>query len=71
MLGIHIRIRLNLDLFRQIRILQGAMAVHGAISHARSQIGIRVVPNPPDLSSLILHQWIQCSTNCNFEKADF
>jgi hypothetical protein len=42
-LGIQIRIRLSLDLFGRILILQGAMAVCSAIFHAGSQIGIRVV----------------------------
>jgi hypothetical protein len=47
MLGFLIRIRLNPDLFDQIRIFQGAMAVCGAIFHAHIPIGIRVVANPP------------------------
>jgi hypothetical protein len=71
MLMIQIRIRLSLDLFGQIRILQGAMAVRCAIFHAHSQIGIRVVANTPDLRSLILHLRMHCSTGCSFEKVDF
>jgi hypothetical protein len=55
MLGIQIWIRLNLDLFGRLRILQGALAVCSAIFYAHSQIGIRVVANPPDLRSLIFH----------------
>jgi hypothetical protein len=43
MLGFQIQIRLDTDLFDEIRILQGAMAVRGVIFHARTPIGIRVV----------------------------
>jgi hypothetical protein len=71
MLGIQNQIRLNLDFFRRIWILQGAMAVHGTIYHACSQIGIRAVVNLSDLSSLILQQWMHCLTECSFETADF
>jgi hypothetical protein len=53
------------------QILQGAMAVPGAIFHARNPIGIRGVANPPDLRSLILHLWKHCSMDCSFETADF
>jgi hypothetical protein len=42
MLGFQIWIRLDLDLFDQIRILQGAMGVRSAIFHAHIPIGIRV-----------------------------
>jgi hypothetical protein len=57
MSGIQIRIRLSLDLFGRIQIFQGAMAVHGVISHACSQIGIRVVRKAagseiPDFTSM-------------------
>jgi hypothetical protein len=55
-----LQIRLDPDLFDQIRILQGAMGVHGVIFHARILIGIQVVANPPDLRSLILHLWKNC-----------
>jgi hypothetical protein len=40
---IRIQIRLDPDLFDQIRILQRDMAVCGRIIHPRSQIGIRVI----------------------------
>jgi hypothetical protein len=43
MLGFQIWISLDVDLFDWIRILQGAMAVHGEIFHARIPIGIQVV----------------------------
>jgi hypothetical protein len=39
---IRIQIRLDLDLFDQIRVLQRDMAVWGRIIHPRSQSGIRV-----------------------------
>jgi hypothetical protein len=55
MLRIQVRIRLNLDLFGRIQILQGAMAVCSAIFHDQSQIGIQVAENPTNLSFLILH----------------
>jgi hypothetical protein len=71
MLGFQIRIRLDPDLFDRIRILQGAMGVHGAIFHVRIPIGIRVMANPPDLGSLILHLWKHCLTGCSFETTDF
>jgi hypothetical protein len=62
---------LNLDLFGWIWILQGAMAVRGAIFNAPSQIRSRVVTNPPDLRSLILHLWMRCSLGCSFETDNF
>jgi hypothetical protein len=71
MIGLQIRVRLDLDLFDRIQILQGAMAICGAIFHARIPIGIRVVENPVDLRSLILHPWKHYSTNCSFGTADF
>jgi hypothetical protein len=49
LLGFQIRIRLDTDLFEQIQILQGAIAVHIEIFHARIPIEIRVVANPVDL----------------------
>jgi hypothetical protein len=61
----------NAILAVQIRILQGAMAVPGEIFHARIPIGVRVVANPVDLRSLILHLWKHCSMNCSFGTADF
>jgi hypothetical protein len=42
MLGFQIRIRWDPDLFDQIRILQGAMGVTGAIFHVCIPIGIQV-----------------------------
>jgi hypothetical protein len=69
MLGI--LIRLNMDLFGHIRILQGTMAVRSAIFHARSQIGIRFVANPSDLSSLILYLWMHCSTDLALKQPIF
>jgi hypothetical protein len=71
MLGFQIRIKSDPDLFDQIRILQGAMGVHSAIFHVRIPMGIRVVANPLDLRSLILHLWKHCSTDCSFEMTDF
>jgi hypothetical protein len=68
MLEIHIRIRLKLYHFGQIRILQGAMVVCGAIFHACIQIRIRVVANPRELRSLILHQWMHCTADFETEK---
>jgi hypothetical protein len=64
MLWLQIRIRLDPDLFDGIQIFQGAMGVRGVIFHARIPIGIRVVANPPDLRSLILHLWKYCLTDC-------
>jgi hypothetical protein len=55
LLGFQIVIRLDLDLFGQIRIIERDMAVRGLTFHHRSQIGIRVIANPPDLRTLILH----------------
>jgi hypothetical protein len=69
--GFQIRIRSDLDLFDWIQILQGAMSVRGEIFHDRILIGIRVVANPLDLRSLILHLWKHFSTNCSFRTADF
>jgi hypothetical protein len=71
MLGFQIQIRLDPDLFDQIRILQGAMGVCSAIFHVRIPIGFQVVANPQDLRSLILHLWKHCSTDWSFEKTDF
>jgi hypothetical protein len=71
MLGIQIWIKLNLDLFGQIRILQEAMVVRGAIFHVRNQIGIQVVANPPDLRSLILHLWMHCSSTLALKRPIF
>jgi hypothetical protein len=71
MLMAQIRLRLDPDLFDRIQILQGAIAVCGAIFHAHIPIRIRVVANLPDLRSLILHLWKHCSTDCSFETADF
>jgi hypothetical protein len=42
-IGIHIRFRLDLDLFVLIPIAEEAMAVCGAIFQAHSQIRIRVI----------------------------
>jgi hypothetical protein len=70
-LGIRKLIRLDPDLFGQIRILERAMAVHGLIFHTRSQIGIRVIANLPDLKTLILHLQMRYSTDHSFETADF
>jgi hypothetical protein len=53
MVGIQIQNRLDLDLFGIIQILQGALAVRGAIFQARRQIGILVKANAKDLRSLI------------------
>jgi hypothetical protein len=63
MLGFQIRIRLETDLFDWIEILQGAMAVCIAIFHARIPTEFRVVANPQNLRSLILHLWKHCSTD--------
>jgi hypothetical protein len=63
MLGFQIRIRLDLDLFYQIWILQGAMGVGGAIFYARILIGIQFVANPVDLRSLILHRFMEALLN--------
>jgi hypothetical protein len=52
MIQIHVGI---LELFSQIRILERAMAVCGLIFQTRSQIGIWVIANLPDLRMLILH----------------
>jgi hypothetical protein len=70
-LGIWKQIRLDLDLFGQIQILERAMAVRGLIFHTHSQIGIPVIANPPDLRTLILHQQMRYSTDCSFETANF
>jgi hypothetical protein len=54
MLVIRIPIRTDdPDLFGQIRVLQRAMAGRGRITQSRSQIGIRVIANPLDLSAMI------------------
>jgi hypothetical protein len=71
MLVIQIPIRLDLDLFGQIRILQRAMVVRGRIIQPRSQTGIRVIANPLDLSTMILDLPMPNSTCRSFEKADF
>jgi hypothetical protein len=71
MLGIQIRVRLDLDLFNRIQILQGALGVRGAIFQACNPMGIRVVANLTDLRSLILHLWKHCLTDCSFETTDF
>jgi hypothetical protein len=71
MLGIQFQIRLDPDLFGEIQILQRAIAVHGAIFHACIPIGIRVVANPPDLRSLILHLGMHCSMDFSFRTTDF
>jgi hypothetical protein len=70
-LGIQIQISLDPDLFGQLCVLQGAMAVLDAIFNARTPIQIRVVANLQDLSSLILHLWMHCSTDCNLKTANF
>jgi hypothetical protein len=62
MLGIRKLIRLDPDPFGQIQILDRAMAVRGLIFHTCSQIGIRVIANPPDLRTLILHLQMHYST---------
>jgi hypothetical protein len=62
--------RLDPDLLGQIRILQRAMAVRGWIFQPRSQIGIRFISNPPDLSNKILHLWISNSMDRSFETAN-
>jgi hypothetical protein len=53
MLGFQIRLRLDPDLFDQIRILQEAMGVRGAIFHASIPIGIRVVANFTSMEALL------------------
>jgi hypothetical protein len=58
-------------IFGQIRILQRAMAVRGRIFQSRSQIGIRVIGNPTDLSTMILHLQRPYSMGRSFENADF
>jgi hypothetical protein len=70
-LGIRILIWLDPDLFGQIWIFKRAMAVRGLIFHARSQVGIRVIANLPDLRFLILHLWMRYSTDRSFETANF
>jgi hypothetical protein len=69
MLGIQISIMLDLDLFSQIRILQKAITSHGRIFQPHSQIGIRVIANPPDLSTMIFHLWRHMDRS--FETANF
>jgi hypothetical protein len=68
MVVFQIWIRLDPDLFNQIQILQGAMAVWGANFHDCILIGIQVV----DLKSLILLYITQhSSTDCSFERQIF
>jgi hypothetical protein len=71
MRGIQIRIRLDLELFDWIRILQGAIEVRSEIFQDRIPIRFKVVANPVDLRYLNLHLWKHCLTNCSFGTAYF
>jgi hypothetical protein len=48
-----------------------SLAVRSSIFPTRRQIGIRVIANPLDLRSLILHLWMNYLTDRSFETADF
>jgi hypothetical protein len=71
MLGIRKLNRLDPDLLGQIQILERAMSVRGLIFHTCSQIEIRVIANPLDLRTLILHLQMHYSTYGTFETTDF
>jgi hypothetical protein len=69
--SIQVWIKLDLDLFGLIQTLQGTLAVHGAIFQTRRQVGTRLITNPLDQRSLIVHPWMHYSTGRSFETADF
>jgi hypothetical protein len=68
MLGIRIPVRLDPDLFKQIRIIERTMSrSRNELSASQSELW----QNPPDLRTLILHIWIHYSTDRSFKTADF
>jgi hypothetical protein len=69
MQGFQIRIKLDPDLFDLDPSRSNGS--RGAIFHVCIPIRIRVVANPQDLGSLILHLWKQCLTDCSIEMTDF
>jgi hypothetical protein len=57
LLLIRIHVGLDPNLFGSVQTLERTFADRGAIFPTHSQIGIRVVANPPDLRTLIVDLW--------------